>query len=166
MGAIILHRNWIDHAAARESEPLLAREIGNFLDQAKRERVAAAFEKLRGKEARHIVHCDRPKADPAFGGRDLDQRLEPIEPRLPVRTMRTRSLRCSASRVMAAATSSAPTDTAAESRGIKSVTLPSLMRGVPFAARQSDASIFLSSSRPLSAPSIIAAGASAQLPRQ
>ena len=162
--AIIVERQRIDDAAARENQPLLVLEIGDLVDQAERFGVRAAARGTRRRTARA-----RRRGQPArrrSGPRRVSTSTigsSQKRPREPVRTSATSSPRARASSAMARAAASAPTERAAESPGTKT---RALMARPPRAVRATISSIASRSSRPIGSPSSSAAGESAQLPRQ
>ena len=79
MGAIILERERIDDAAAREGQPRLPLEPGNVLGRAEPQRVRRRRPEARS--SRLSASCRRHRAvgDAACRRLDLDHRLEPVE---------------------------------------------------------------------------------------
>ena len=80
MGAIVVERERIDDAAAREGQPGLALEPRNLVGKAMRERMRAAVGQRGVEHTGGIVRRDRTIGDPPCRRRDLDHRLEPVEP--------------------------------------------------------------------------------------
>jgi hypothetical protein len=79
MGAVIRHRDGIDHAAAGEDQALLPGERGHVLHPADAQRVISAGEEVRVEKAGDVGRLNRPIGDPAPGGVDLHEGLEPEE---------------------------------------------------------------------------------------
>ena len=114
---VVLRRQRIDHADPGEGDPILRRQPGQVLDQSEPRRVVGAVEQPGGDQAVDLCRGDGPVADPAVRRHHLDQRLEPQHAARTVADQPNWPLSRSAARTSAAATSSAPTDVAAESRG-------------------------------------------------
>ena len=74
--AIIFDRKRIGDAAARERQPFLILEVGNFFGQPVAELVVLAVEKIGIEKARNVLHGHRPIGDTAFGRLDFDERLQ------------------------------------------------------------------------------------------
>ena len=79
MTAIVVKREGVRQTAAREHEALLAGEVGDVFDPAKRLGMRAAGKKVRREQLSRLARRDRTIADPASGSLDLDERLEPEE---------------------------------------------------------------------------------------
>ena len=75
MRAIVVERQGIDDAAAREGDARLALEEGNLFRPAEAQRMSLV--EAAGDQARHVARCDRTERDAALRRRDLDHRLEP-----------------------------------------------------------------------------------------
>ena len=159
--AIVVERQRVGDAAAREDETLLAREEGDLLDKAQRLRVIAAAEEAGLEQRRRLRRAPPARSRSGPSGLDLDERLEPEEAaRAGADDRRRRALAAPRARSRAA-TASAPTEGRRSPPGTKT---RALMRR--FLRRDDDASSASRSSRPTGSPSISAAGDSAQLPRQ
>ena len=76
---VIVERDWIDHAHAREGQSLLILEIGNLLGESQAKFVGAALQKTGVEELRHRVGAHRTVSDAATRGRHLDHRLQPVK---------------------------------------------------------------------------------------
>ena len=77
MRHVMVMRPWIDDAAARKSQPGLRSEEGMPFGCAYAQRVRAGIGQHGVENGGDIGGRDRPIGDPAGGGIDLDQRLEP-----------------------------------------------------------------------------------------
>ncbi|MGY4455959.1 hypothetical protein ACVWZR_010619 [Bradyrhizobium sp. i1.3.1] len=77
MGAVVVERARIDHAAAGEGEAGLALQPGDLLGCAQPQQMRrVAGEGI--EQGGHIGLGDRAERDPALRRRDLDQRLQPV----------------------------------------------------------------------------------------
>ena len=160
---VVVQRQRIDDPAPGEGQALLALRTSRALPRGRARACAPGFEKSCVEEARHIGRRHRPVAVAHAVDLDLDQRLQPA-----------RAARAGADEFewniadrrprpsTALATRSAPTERAAASLGTKTRTAHD---STPFVS-WTRASITSRSTRPMSSPSIMAAGDSAQLPRQ
>ena len=162
MAAIIVERQRVGQAAAREDEPLLLREIRDVVDAAQRLGMSAAAQEARVEQLSRLAGCDRAVADAAGSRFDLDQRLEPKEAarsgahELDVEAAAARLVaNCVCDKVRADG----------ERRRIRGYEDADAHCVLPCAAA-TIASIRSRSSRPIGSPSSKAAGERAQLPRQ
>src|SRR4029078_4587 len=76
MFAIIVDGQRIGDAAAGESQPLLAFEIGDFFGQSVTELVRLALKKTGLEKFRHVLRTDGAVRDAALGRFDFDARFE------------------------------------------------------------------------------------------
>ena len=74
---VVVERDGIGDADAREGEALLLREVGMLLGEAERERVRLALEESGVEQAGDVGGVDRAVGDAAGRRLHLDQRLEP-----------------------------------------------------------------------------------------
>ena len=162
VAAVIVERERVGQAAAREHEPLLPLEIGNILDPSERLRVGApdqepAFEQRAGVRIR-----DRTVTHPAGRGLDFDERLQPEK---AARTgAHDREVDAPIAR-LSRKRSGDGVGADGEGGGIAGDEDLRVHDAFP-SASATIASIFCRSRRPIGWPSRSAAGESAQLPRQ
>jgi hypothetical protein len=120
---IVGQRQRVGHAHAGEGEPLLLAQVGNVFGQAQLQRVRAAGEERRVKQAVHVAGVHRPVGDAARGGGDFDHGLEPEQAARTVAHQFNLDAPCFRAAQRWPATSSAPAARAAESRGTKTLML-------------------------------------------
>ena len=115
---VVVEADRIGDADARERQTLLLREVRNRLDRADAQRVRAAVEKIGVEQAADVARRHGPVADAtrsraATSTSGSSQHM----PRVPLRTIVTSSLARRRFGDDGRATSSAPSDSAAASRG-------------------------------------------------
>ena len=138
MGPVVVERERIDDAASRKGQPRLALEPRDIVRDAEPQRMAPALGAVRQHGIEHacgISRRDRPKGDAPRRRRNLDQRLQPIEPaRAGPHDLDIDIAGRTRPRAARAATSSAPTASAPASQGTKTrsviaAPLPARRRG-------------------------------------
>ena len=158
MRAVIFERARIDDTAARERQPRLAFEPGNVVGRSEPQRVCAVSEKG-GQQPLRIGRRHRSVRNPAGRGLGLDHRFEPVEPARAGADNVDRGVAPGGGRLD---TGRHLVGADRERRGIERNVKP---QGHCCASARS-ASSRAWSSRPISRPSSMAEGATAQRPRQ
>lgn len=72
---VVIQRQWPGDAGAGEQQALLGFQVGNVLDRPQRQRMAGVLARQGIEQARDILRCDRPEAQPALRSVQFYQRL-------------------------------------------------------------------------------------------